>query len=128
MFDERRSRVFAVRANAIEDSREFAVDVEHLAASATHLPSRRHDGDARRSRKRVADTVTLLRDLHDRLPFDSLVLVAPHWARALVRRHLPSALALKTSGFVNIPVDAGDSKILEAASGRLISRKVKLHR
>ena len=34
LFDEHRSRVFAVRGNVIEDAHEFAVDLRHLTPGA----------------------------------------------------------------------------------------------
>lgn len=112
LFDEQRSRVFAVRGNLIEDAREFAVDMQHVASDMGPLRSRHRASRVLQRRQRVVDTVTLLTDLHHRYPLDRLILVAPGWARTLMRRYLPSTLAEKVFCVVDIPADAGESTIL----------------
>ncbi len=79
-------------------------------------PTRQGGSDSRLG-GRVADTVTLLSEMLDRQRVDRVVLVAPAWADAQLRRYMPSALAEKVVCNVNIPADAGESTILAMALG-----------
>lgn len=115
LFDEARTRVFALRGTSIEDAREYTVDVKRLMGTrGGELATRRPLG-APRIRERAAHTARLVTALHDECPFDCLLVAGPPWAQLLVLQQLPAPLRARLIGSLTLPVTAGESAILAAA-------------
>jgi hypothetical protein len=115
LFDEARTRVFALRGTRIEDAREYAVDVQRLKVKRGAELARLRPLGAMRIRERAAHTARLVAALHDECPFDCLLVAGPPWAQLLVLQQLPPHLRSRLVGSLTLSVSAGESAILAAA-------------
>ncbi len=114
LFDEARTRVFALRGTGIEDAREYTVDVHRLAGTrAADLVAPRPLGTMR-IRERAAHTARLVTALHEECPFDHLLVAGPPWAQLLMLQQLPPQLRARLIGSLALSVSAGESAILAA--------------
>jgi len=114
LFDEARTRVFALRGTGIEDAREYTVDVHKLKSTRCAELAKLRPLGSIRIRERAAHTARVVRALHDDHPFDCLLVAGPPWAQLLVRQQLPAYLRPRLIGSLTLSVAAGESAILAA--------------
>ncbi len=115
LFDEARTRVFALRGTCIEDAREYTVDVHRLKSAGSAEVAKLRPLGSTRIRERAAHTARLVTGLHDERPFDCLLLAGPPWAQLLMLQQLPAHLRVRSVGSLALSVSAGESAILAAA-------------
>jgi len=122
LFDSRRSRLFTIYLDQIEEHLTIDDEVPRQvksggwAALSQSNYARHHDDHVLRH---VRHTTTAINELNRSHPFDRLLLAGPEEAVAILRYHLPRPLRQKLAGTLPLEFFASKSELLAATRTKL---------
>ena len=131
LFDSRRSRLFTIYLDQIEEHLTIDDEVPRevksggWAALSQSNYARHHDDHVLRH---VRHTTTAINELNRTHPFDRLLLAGPEEAVAILRYHLPRPLRQKLAGTLQLEFFASKSELLAATRAKLVELEVDSER